>query len=98
MKDIRDQRDPTALGQALIDFKGADTAYPNTNPMSVLHDSLERGGILYRGEQIPNYDPSETMVQSTVRTRQQELRDRAARGDKYAISMLETGQPGDSDE
>jgi hypothetical protein len=96
-EDIRDLRDPIAHGAALMRLR--QTAKFKDKPLSVVSDALDKGiGLPTYATAIPLYPGDETMVKETTKTRQQELRDRAARGDKYAISMLKGEafhEPGD---
>lgn len=73
----RDLRDPKKMGEVMDTLR---RKFPHLKP-SIRADML----VL---EEIDPYPGDESMVTLTAATRQQELRDRAARGDKYAISML----------
>jgi hypothetical protein len=85
--DVRDLRDPRAGGEALLRLR--QTAKFKDKPLHVAADAIERGiDLPAYATDIPLYPGDESSVAATVATRQQELRDRAARGDKYAISML----------
>lgn len=73
----RDLRDPIKMGEVMDALK---REFPHSSPS-------ERANLLPKFS-IDPYPGDESMVTLTAATRQQELRDRAARGDKYAISML----------
>jgi hypothetical protein len=86
LTDNRDNRDPQKIGEMLArrhELVGG--RYSRLADQLPLYD-------------IPNYDPGESVVTLTAKTYQAELMDRADRGDRYARSMLERGEPGDSDE
>lgn len=87
-EDIRDKRDPIALGSRLTSV--------SRPPGTILEiaDAVDDG----LGTKVPDYDPGESMVTETAKRYRAELEERAANGDRFAISMLTTGQPGDSDE
>lgn len=88
-EDIRDKRDPIALGKALDQKRhGFVTIKGRADYLDSPSGRLE----------IPDYDPGESMVVETAKKHRAELEERAANGDRFAISMLETGLPGDSDE
>jgi len=86
-------RDPSALGRFLLDMD----ASPGKEARMTALEVYDKIAILPTIT-IPNYDPGESTVTETARAYREELEARAAEGDKFAISMLTTGQPGDSDE
>jgi hypothetical protein len=93
MHDQRDLRDPEVLGQALLDarfnYEGVRWHYdPERNgsradvPLSILYDR-EVSRLL-----IPPYNPSESVVDSTVRAYREQMQKQAAQGDLAATRML----------
>lgn len=88
-EDVRDMREPKAFGEILV---GMVTHRSDISTVLEAHDMLEA-----LGTHVRPYDPGETTVTETARAYQAELQARAADGDKFAISMLTTGLPGDSD-
>ena len=87
-KDIRDMRDPTELGKRII-----STSVQTQSCATEAADQFDA-----KPKSVPRYEPSEMMGHHASETYQAELRARAANGDRFAISVLETGKPGDSDE
>lgn len=94
-EDIRDMRDPTALADRLDDLTlAADRHYGDEATAVQVYVYADNRQLL---DGVPRYDPGESMVTETAKSYRQELVDRAADGDRFAISMLTTGKPGDSD-
>lgn len=87
--DVRDKRDPAVLGVQVLDRA--------QKYGSILNGSDYLDSPSGRME-TPEYDPGESRATYTARAYRQELEERAAQGDKFAISVLTTGQPGDSSE
>lgn len=85
--DVRDKRDPAHLGMVIL-------AHAEKTPICKYATYVDHGG----GVAIREYDPGESRATFTARKYRDELEERAAEGDKFAISVLTTGQPGDSGE
>lgn len=84
-RDIRDLRDPAEHGRALlgrISGSVCDCA-----------DYLDR-----HSELVPKFNPTGMLGAVTAAQYQAELTQRAAMGNRFATSVLTTGQPGDSAE
>lgn len=86
-------RDPQALGDFLLDTMASPGKEAKMSALEV-YDKL----AILPTITIPNYAAGESTVTETTRKYREELEERALHGDKYAISMLTTGEPGDSDE
>lgn len=88
--DMRDKRDPASYGKTLLHMSEIrpDLRY---SPLSEAQDMHTRMKLT-----VAEYE-ADSLGEETVRARTAELETRAAQGDKYAISMLTTGLPGDSD-
>jgi len=87
-RDIRDMRDPTALGNAIA----RKLASGDCEEASDAADFIDKRVTVRRSP------ASELMGDAAARTYQSELKRRAEAGDRFAISVLTTGKPGDSDE
>lgn len=85
----RDMRDPNALGKRVLQH-----AMHGELPLAEVADLVDAGD----GGTVRDYDSGELSGTRTAAKYRAELEERAARGDKFAISMLTTGKPGDSDE
>lgn len=75
---MRDLRDPQKLGEAMLE-------HMKSHPGSRMTDEWPAGHAL---PIVSNYPQDESTVTSTVRQYRKELEERAAQGDRYAISML----------
>ena len=85
----RDLRDPQAIGEEIIRLRGF-------HPKST---ASERADYYFAERvEIPTYDRDETVGTIQAKRYRQELRERAANGDKYAISLLNGGKPPGADE
>lgn len=89
-EDVRDKRDPKVLGEVVI---GLVTHRSDIGLATQAQDMIAKLRI-----HIRDYKSDDSLGKETVRVRRAELHARAAEGDKFAISMLTTGEPGDSDE
>ncbi len=83
MASVRDLRDPTALGEALL-AAGRDN---HDLPLGQIYDRVPLGVIA-------DYAPDDSLAMDTHRRYHDELQERARNGDKYAKSLL-LGQPND---
>ena len=84
--DNRDLRDPQKLGQNLkYQSSVVNSGYDKKRPFSWVYDNM--------GVSAPNYPQDELLSTVTAREYRRELEARAAAGDKYAKSVLETGKP-----
>lgn len=89
IRNDRDKFDPCDLGSAI------STVARNLGiPYRQAADELYAG----KHGDVMEFQGTGMLGAETAARYQAELRERAGRGDKYAISMLTTGQPGDSDE
>lgn len=98
-----DRRDPQAIGEKLMEIRRATMPATNGNANGAAYAGVGPSLSALADEHmsallaVPDVSHNETTVVGTARAYRQELEERAAKGDKFAISMLTTGQPGDSD-
>lgn len=85
---MRDLRDPQILGEHMQRLRG----YANEHNLS---RSFHEVADAVRAAKIADYSHTELLSTITAKEYQQELQEKAARGDRYAKSMLERGEPGD---
>lgn len=94
-QDVRDKRDPSKLGEVILDVRrDHDIVSEDYRVLSVVLDDIIPGIRL----DVADYNPGESRATFTARAYRKELEERALDGDKFAISVLTTGQPGDSGE
>jgi hypothetical protein len=84
--DLRDARDPEELGNALLIIRDDRREWP----LSMVYD--RHRAIM---DDVVPYDPMPVDHSAAYRA---ELEARAALGDRFAISVLTTGEPGDEAE
>lgn len=77
--------DPQAVGEWLAE---ARRDYPRV-PLSQIADRIP-------WDAMPEIDKTWTSVTESVAAYQYELQERAVKGDRFAISVLEHGEPGDT--
>ncbi len=89
VEDARDLRDPQKLGQKLLELRHQIPQRSGT-PLSKAYDLAAKW---LGGDYITNYPQDELLSTVTAREYRRELETRAAEGDKYAQSVLDTGKP-----